>query len=54
MTAYTHTKSSLKDEHKHILQKCTWQELLSAVKADSEMGWLVRDLSEKYGLDAES
>jgi len=32
-----------------LIQKCSWQQIVKAMSADSELSWLVESLQEKYG-----
>ncbi|MHB1455399.1 MAG: PGN_0703 family putative restriction endonuclease [Armatimonadota bacterium] len=49
MNAWQNTKDALKPEFKHLLQKCTWQELVAELRTDPELKWLTDELNEKYG-----
>jgi len=51
-SAYNEVKNGLLN--KSLLQKCTWQQVIVAMKADPELAWLVEALGEKYGLVPES
>ena len=47
--AWEKTKEGLKKGKESLLQKCTWQQIISAMKRDPELSWLVDMLHEKYG-----
>lgn len=47
MKAWQDTKDALKDHH--MLQKCSWQELVTILNKDKELHWLTVKLKEKYG-----
>ena len=38
---------SLKDGS--VLQKCTWQEVLQAMRGDPDLSWLTDEIGQKYG-----
>lgn len=48
--AWKKTKEGLKAGRESMLQKCSWQQIILAMKSDPELSWLVKMLHEKYGL----
>jgi hypothetical protein len=47
--AWKKTKEGLKEGRRSMLQKCSWQQIILAMKSDPELSWVVNMLHEKYG-----
>lgn len=48
MAAWENVRAALK--YPSLLQACTWQRVIDAMRSDSELEWLVDLLNKKYGL----
>ena len=49
--AFDQVRDGLKDENKNLMQECTWQQIVGAIRKDTEMSWLVAALRDKYGIE---
>ncbi len=47
ITAWNNVRAGLKKQS--LMQKCTWQEIVTCLRADATLDWLTTGLSEKYG-----
>lgn len=47
--AWDECKKALK--FKHLLQKCSWQQIAGAINKDSELNWLITAMLDKYGIE---
>jgi hypothetical protein len=47
MAAWNNVRAALKKPS--LMQKCTWQEILSCLRDDASLDWLAKGLTEKYG-----
>jgi hypothetical protein len=47
ITAWNHVRAALKKQS--LMQKCTWQEIVTCLRADATLDWLTMGLNEKYG-----
>jgi hypothetical protein len=46
--AFQQVQQSLRDRNK--LQRCSWQDILVALRQESSLAWLTQELALKYGL----
>ncbi|MBU2577538.1 hypothetical protein KKA69_01770 [Patescibacteria group bacterium] len=48
--SFNDVRSHLKPGCGQILQECTWQEVMKALREGSELNWLTDEIYEKYGI----
>lgn len=48
--AFQQVRASLQEPHRHRLQRCSWQSIMSAMREEPSLQWLTNELGIKYGL----